>query len=73
MLLGMYYLNRDRLEDYIEMVRSDDDKKEDCTGVKIDTDIFIMDFEGIFEKWIYAVEYFVSYSSEHHTPLYLVA
>lgn len=28
----------DRLEDYIEMVRPDDDQKEDCTNVKIDTD-----------------------------------
>ena len=28
----------DRLEDYIEMVRPDDDKKEDCTDVKIDID-----------------------------------
>ena len=28
----------DKLEDYIEMVRPDDDQKEDCTNVKIDTD-----------------------------------
>ena len=31
----------DRLEDYIEMVRPDDDQKEDCTNVKIDTDKYL--------------------------------